>query len=129
LDKVVHFEIPADDMKRSKKFYETAFGWKLEEYPGFDGYMGVHTVPIDEKTHMPKEAGAINGGMLKRQAPILKPVITINVQNMDKAVEAVKKAGGKIVREGMNVGEVGIAAYFEDTEGNILGLWQELKKM
>ncbi len=127
MDKVVHFEIPADDTARAKRFYETAFGWAVESYPEFD-YHGLITVQRDEKTRLPKEAGAINGGMMKRRSPINNPVITINVEDMDRAVEKVKKSGGKIVREKMSVGGMGLAAYFEDSEGNVLGLWQELKK-
>jgi predicted enzyme related to lactoylglutathione lyase len=28
---IVHFEIPADDVERSKKFYSDLFGWKIEK--------------------------------------------------------------------------------------------------
>ncbi len=35
---------------------------------------------------MPKTPGAINGGMLKLQAPVKSPVITINVANIEKTV-------------------------------------------
>ena len=31
---IVHFEIPADDVERSKKFYGDLFGWKIEKWPG-----------------------------------------------------------------------------------------------
>lgn len=27
---VVHFEIPAEDVDRARKFYSTLFGWKIE---------------------------------------------------------------------------------------------------
>ena len=29
---IVHFEIPADDVERSKKFYSDLFGWKIEKF-------------------------------------------------------------------------------------------------
>ena len=128
MDKIVHFEIPADDMKRAQKFYQTAFGWKVEAYPGFEGYYGVYTVEVDEKTRMPKQAGAINGGMLKRESPIKNPVITVNVQDIGASMKKLEAAGGKVVRGMEPVGDFGLAAYFKDTEGNILGLWQDLKK-
>jgi len=32
--KVVHFEIPADNVERAKLFYEKAFGWQISKYPG-----------------------------------------------------------------------------------------------
>lgn len=28
---IVHFEIPADDVERARKFYSTLFGWKIEK--------------------------------------------------------------------------------------------------
>lgn len=33
---IVHFEIPADDVERSRKFYTDLFGWKIEKWPGMD---------------------------------------------------------------------------------------------
>ena len=82
---------------------------------------------IDEN-HVPLEKGVINGGMLKRPEFMKGPVITINVKDMDKAIERVKGNGGKIVHEKTKVGVVGYTAYFKDTEGNILCLWQEISK-
>ena len=28
---IVHFEIPADDVERARKFYSTLFGWKIDK--------------------------------------------------------------------------------------------------
>jgi catechol 2,3-dioxygenase-like lactoylglutathione lyase family enzyme len=33
---IVHYEIPADDVERAKKFYSDLFGWKMEKWPGAD---------------------------------------------------------------------------------------------
>ena len=54
-------------------------------------------------------------------------VITINVKNIDDAMSKIKKSGGKIIMDKFKVGDMGISAYFQDTENNILGLWQNLK--
>ncbi len=125
MDKVVHFEIPADDLERAQKFYKSVFGWNLEKFPDME-YIIVRTTEVDEN-RMPIEPGAINGGMMKREKPITSPVITIAVENIDEAMKKVKKMGGKVVREKMEVGDMGLAAYIMDTEGNIIGLWQYLK--
>ncbi len=124
MDKVVHFEIPADDLPRAQKFYTSVFGWKMESVPEME-YILIGTTPADEKG-MPMEPGGINGGMMKRQSPLNSPVITIDVQNIDEAMKKVKKMGGKTVREKMQVENMGYAAYFKDTEGNIIGLWQKI---
>ena len=122
MGKVVHFEIPADNLARAKKFYSTVFGWTLNEFPEME-YTIVRTVESDENG-MPKEPGAINGGLLQRQDPVKAPIITISVDNMDQAAANIEKNGGKIIRPKMPAGEMGFAAYFKDTEGNVIGLWQ-----
>jgi predicted enzyme related to lactoylglutathione lyase len=128
MDKVVHFEIPADDMARAKKFYSGVFGWKTEDVPGME-YSMVHTVAVDEKTRMPKQAGAINGGMMKRGAGFKTPVLTIDVADIDKALQKVEKAGGKVVKAKEKVMDMGWVAYFTDSEGNVTGVWQSIKPM
>jgi len=57
---VVHFEIPADDPKRARKFYQEALGWRIEAVPGMD-YSMVITTDMDDDGQ-PAAAGAINGG-------------------------------------------------------------------
>ena|SRR3989338_7730308 len=127
MDKVVHFEIPVKDLERAKKFYQDSFEWEINSAPEMD-YNIIMTTAVDENM-MPKEKGAINGGMMIKKSPITSPVITIGVDNIDEKIEIVKKHGGEIVLEKMKVGEIGFAAYIKDTEDNIIGLWQSLRKM
>jgi len=122
MDSVVHFEIPADNPKRAQKFYSTVFDWKINNMPDM-GYALLGTTEVD-KNQMPTKPGAINGGMLKRQAPVKSVVITINVASIDDAAKKIVKQGGKVVRKKSKVGDMGYAAYFKDTEGNVIGLWQ-----
>jgi predicted enzyme related to lactoylglutathione lyase len=122
--KVVHFEIPADDVERAKSFYTDAFGWDISSWPDHD-YMLVGTVATDERG-MPREVGAINGGMLPRQEPIAAPIITIEVADIDAALAKIEELGGKVLRGKQPVAQIGFAAYFADTEGNTLGVWQSL---
>lgn len=129
MDKVVHFEIPVDDLARAKKFY-SIFGWGLQDMSMPDGmnYTMVRTTPVDEKTHMPKEVGAINGGMMMRSKDVRAPVFAINVSSVDVYIKKVGAAGGKVVTPKMEVGGMGYYAYVSDTEGNVLGLWEDIKK-
>ncbi|MBX4211906.1 VOC family protein [Candidatus Pacearchaeota archaeon] len=124
MDKVMHFEIPADDVERARKFYSSIFGWKMNFVPNME-YTILHTGPTDKKG-MVEEKAFINGGMLKRQGCIQSPVITIVVDNIKEAMEKVKKGHGHILKEPEKVGDMGLSAYFKDTEGNVLGLWQPL---
>ena len=50
--------------------------------------------------------------------------ITINVPDIDAALASIKKLGGKQSGKKMPVGDMGWTAYFTDTEGNLIGLWQ-----
>ena len=120
--RVVHFEIPADNVERAQAFYREAFGWTINAIPEM-GYTLVGTTATDE-SGAPKEPGGINGGILARQAPINSPVITIEVDDIDAAAPTIEKLGGVLVGPKAPVGEMGFAAYFTDTEGNVIGLWQ-----
>jgi uncharacterized protein len=123
---VVHFEIPADDVERARTFYQGAFGWTVEPYPGMD-YHGVTTAEVDEQDRLPLERGMINGGMMRRGAEITAPVLTIGVDDIDAALEAVERHGGKTLVGRQAVADMGFTAYFTDSEGNVVGLWQSAR--
>jgi predicted enzyme related to lactoylglutathione lyase len=122
MDKIVHFEIPADDIGRAKDFYGSIFGWEIEDVEGMD-YTVVRTVRVDDQ-QMPTEPGAINGGMMKRSADTPSPVITINVGSIDDALKRIEAAGGSVVHPRQEIPGMGAFAYFKDTEGNTMGLWE-----
>lgn len=120
--RVMHFEIPADDVDRAGDFYRQAFGWEVTAMPDM-GYTILSTTKSDEQG-MPTTPGAINGGMMKRAEPLTGPIITIDVDDIDAALEQVQTSGGSTVLGRQQVGEMGFAAYFKDSEGNTLGMWQ-----
>lgn len=129
MNKVQHFEIPADDVGRARKFYESVFDWKTQDWPMDDGsnYVGLHTGPVDEK-NMWKEAGFINGGMFERRKdfPANGPTIAVTVDDINQTLEKIKNSGGTVLSEVMKVAEMGLYAYVKDTEGNVVGVWQNL---
>src|SRR5258708_39997885 len=122
MDSVVHFEIPADDLERVKKFYGELFGWQFDDVPEVN-YVVARTAEVDER-RMPKQPGSINGGIMERNGTVTAPTFAINVSDIDTAIEKVKNAGGTIVRGKMTVGDMGFMGYFKDTEGNVGSLWQ-----
>ncbi|MCU1562041.1 MAG: hypothetical protein JWN05_420 [Arthrobacter sp.] len=119
---VVHFEIPVDDEERAGKFYSSAFGWKLNPMPEME-YTSVMTTPTDESGG-PSVPGSINGGMFRRDGTLTSPVVTIAVEDIDAALENITALGGATVTGRQEVAGMGWAAYFRDTEGNVVGLWQ-----
>ncbi|HZX02437.1 VOC family protein [Kribbella sp.] len=123
--RIVHFEVPYDDGERARAFYREAFGWNLMEMPEMN-YTMVSTGPVNEQ-QLPAEPGFINGGMFQRSAgnaDLTRPVLTVDVPDIDAAWKTIESLGGERVGEKAPVGDMGFAAYFKDPEGNILGLWQ-----
>jgi uncharacterized protein len=120
---IVHFEIPADDQGRATRFYQSAFDWTINAMPDMD-YNMVTTTPTDEKTGMPKSPGAINGGMFAREGDLKTPIITVDVEDIDATLAQIESLGGSVVKPKDAIPGMGYYAYFRDTEGNVLGLWQ-----
>lgn len=130
MDPLVHFEIPVDDLERARGFYSSVFGWNLMDFPMPDGskYIGVHTTPIDEKTRQPLKPGAINGGIMKRTKTAKAPIFAMNVPSIDERIKQIEKAGGKVVMPKIDMMGMGFYAYVTDPDGNVLGLWEDVKK-
>jgi uncharacterized protein len=123
MDKVVHFEIPADDEGRARSFYGSIFGWQLQEMPGMD-YTLLITTPVDQETQVPTEPGGINGGLMKRSSDTPAPVITVDVASIEDTLRRIEDAGGTTVKPRTEIPGAGAFAYFRDTEGNVVGLWE-----
>lgn len=122
--RVVHFEIPYDDADRARAFYKDAFGWKILDFPQIH-YSIVQSGPTDKETGFPAGTGYIGGGMIKRESPTDRPVITIDVDDIDEALAKIESLGGMAVLGRQEVGDIGYAAYFKDVEGNLMGLFQK----
>lgn len=121
---VVHFEIPADDQDRASKFYREALGWRIEPVPGMD-YSMVITADMDANGQ-PVAAGAINGGMMAREGEITNPVVTVDVPDINATLKRVEELGGSVVVPKNEIPGMGYTAYFRDSEGNVMGLWENL---
>jgi predicted enzyme related to lactoylglutathione lyase len=126
MDKVVHFEIPTKNIKRAKKFYGDIFGWHTHDMPEMN-YTIVHTAKTS-KTGMLQEKGAINGGLTTKDSTAKGPVLVIEIPSIDKYVNKIRKAGGKLVMKKSQVGEMGYYARVRDTEGNVIGIWEDIKR-
>jgi uncharacterized protein len=117
--KVIHFEIPADDIERAQKFYRELFGWKIEQFTGPTPMEYWSVMTSAEKG----EEGGLGGGMMKRQAPQQQITIYIDVPSVDAYVDKVKKLGGEVCFPKMAVPGMGYFAVCLDPENNGFGIW------
>ena len=120
---LVHFEIPSDDIDRSKKFYNELFGWTIEKLPeeslpeGME-YFIISTV--DDKGNK-----ALSGGMMKRQNPQQQGITNyIDVKSVDEYSTKVEQLGGKVMIPKKPVPGIGYFAICSDTENNSFGIWE-----
>jgi predicted enzyme related to lactoylglutathione lyase len=122
VDKVVHFEIPFENKERAMTFYSQCFGWQLQDMPAMQ-YVIAQTVDVGEN-QMPKEPGAINGGLFQRPKEAPSPTLYIGVASVDAAIKKVQSAGGKVVTPKTPIPGMGAYGRVSDTEGNVIGLFE-----
>jgi uncharacterized protein len=137
MNRVVHFEIQADDLDRAQKFYSDSFGWTFQQMgPEVGNYVVIKTGPGPEAIGQPltMENVGINGGMMKRNAPLPEDgkspnsyTSIIGVANIDESIAKIDAAGGVPQTDKMDVPGVGKIRYYKDTEGNIFGIIEPAK--
>lgn len=131
MDSVVHFEMPYNDPARMSKFYEQVFGWHTQPLgKDMGNYVLAMTAESDPEAG-PKETGRINGGFYPKKSdyPAQYPTVVIAVDDVKKSAEAVRKAGGKVLGEPMEIPGVGQYVSFTDTEGNRVSMLQPSPRM
>ena len=117
MNRVVHFEIHAENLNRAARFYGELLGWKFDKWMP-EEYWLITTGPPDEP--------GINGGLFRRKGHVegSSVICTIQVASVDDSVERVMALGGSNVVPKKGIPGVGWLAYSKDTEGNIFGLMQ-----
>ena len=115
------FEIPATDLNRAQKFYETIFGITLNpmDLPNIKMRM----FPLDNM--MTGVGGAVvdSGGFHKPSSTDGVLIYLNGNPDVQNVVDKVEKAGGKIMVPKTEISpEYGFMGVFQDTEGNRIGL-------
>lgn len=129
MDAVVRFEMPYDDAQRVAGFYGSAFGWDTKALGAEMGdYVLATTTATDARG--PTQPGAINGGFFRRKAdwPAQYPSVVIAVDDVAASIEKVRRAGGEVLGEPMEIPGVGRYVSFMDPEGNRVGMLQPTKR-
>ena len=128
MNRVVHFEIHAKDLDGMQRFYNSIFGWDIKD---MGPQMGNYRMVVTGKDEPGAKWPGINGGMTPRQGEpsadgqaVNAFVCTITVDDVDACIEKVKKAGGSIALDKMDIPGVGKMVYCKDPERNIFGMLQ-----
>jgi hypothetical protein len=114
------FEIPATDLDRAVRFYNTILAVemvRMEVSPGYPMAMfpfseGVSGAVISGEGYTPGVTGTL-------------VYLACGEQGMDAVLGRVEGAGGTIVGPKVDAGEHGLVAVILDTEGNRVGLHAE----
>jgi uncharacterized protein len=114
--KICYMEMPAIDVQRSADFYAKVFGWRIRK-------RGDGATAFDDPT------GEVSGAWVTGRPPASQPglVVYIMVDNIEKAVEAVKANGCEIVQP-IGVDAPELTARFRDPGGNVMALYQQPSK-
>lgn len=120
---VVHFEIGVKDLAKAQKFYGPIFGWEFQGF-GPTTAMITNVGPMCEK----KTEGI--GGMINSLGHEPHKYVTFyaQVDNIEKTLEQINKLGGKTLVPPQEVPNMGHFAWFQDPEGNCLGLWKPMTR-
>jgi len=111
------FDINVSNLDRAKKFYETVFEIKLTDLPLEWGNQALF--PFDQ------ESPNISGALVEKsefKSNGNNTVVYFATEDCVTEENRIEKAGGKIVRPKMSIGEFGFVSIFIDTEGNTIGL-------
>ena len=112
---ICYVEIPAPDIKKAGAFYQSIFGWRIT--PSH----------LSDKVYW--EFGTGDGqltGGLDPSLPVGRDgvLLYLSVSNIDETLDAIRIAGGSIVRDKFDIGGgYGSSAIFKDPNGNRLGLF------
>ncbi len=115
-NRVVHFDIPISDSDRANRFYRDVFGWKTSRWGPVD-YWSVTTGPSD--------APGIDGALSAEFESPDGVVVYVAVEDIDAALARVADAGGTVLTGKREIPAVGWNALFRDSEGNLIGLFEE----
>jgi uncharacterized protein len=111
--KMVHFELPAADAERAKRFWSGVFGWEFGDsaMPEMEYYM-VRTGEDQGGAVYPSPETAGTG-----------TIVYFDTDDIDTAIANAREGGGS-AEDKAPIPHVGWFAHCKDTEGNSFSLFQ-----
>lgn len=110
--RIDYLEFPVSDIKKTKEFYSTVFGWTFEDYgPNYTSF-------VDGRL----AGGFFTEPQVQSQVRSGGPLVVIYTTDLQGMHTKVVAAGGKIVRPEFEF-PGGRRFHFTDPSGNELALW------
>jgi predicted enzyme related to lactoylglutathione lyase len=111
------FDIYVSNLERAKKFYETVFNIKLIDFP----------IEWGKQTAFPSDDKGLNisGALVEKENMVANgnnTVVYFVSEDCITEESRVEKAGGKIIKSKMSIGQFGFVSIIVDTESNTIGL-------
>ncbi|HMF44483.1 MAG TPA: VOC family protein [Polyangia bacterium] len=109
---IVHIEFKSSDFARTSAFYAKLFDWQTQQNAS-NSYMKADS------------ADGPSGGWVRAdlvQSP--GPIAYLVVDDLPGKLDAVERAGGRVLVRSMPFAGGGEVGLFADPDGNVLGLWQ-----
>ena len=110
--KLVHFELPAQDVTRAKDFWSGVFGWSFND-PGMAGV----------EYWMTQTGEGQGGAIFPSDGSMRGPIVYFDTDAIDASIAKVRALGGK-AEEKSPIPHIGWFARCTDTEGNDFSLFQ-----
>ncbi|HEX6792133.1 MAG TPA: VOC family protein [Candidatus Krumholzibacteria bacterium] len=116
-NRIVHFEIPANQPEALTKFYGELFGWRFNrmEMPGPEYWLA----------DTGNDGPGINGAIMQRQHPQQPWMNYVEVKSIDAVIQTATGLGATVALPRTPVPGVGAYAAIIDPQGNICGLWEQ----
>lgn len=120
MPKVIHFEVPSDDVDRALKFYSNVSDWKTEK---------IILNGIDHFFIFPKDQDDESFGHITKRERHFDSIINyMGITSFASYHKRVTNNGGKVIIPKTAINDIGFYSLCEDSEGNKFGLWEENKK-
>jgi predicted enzyme related to lactoylglutathione lyase len=112
---ILHIEFKSVNFARTAEFYARLFDWQTEQN-GSGSYMKLNAAGDGSGP----TAGWVRADLI--QAPA--PVAYLAVDDLEKTLQAVEAAGGRVLVRSQPFAGGGEIGLFVDPDGNVLGLWR-----
>ncbi len=114
---IVHIEFSAKDREAAGLFYNSVFGWKIQQMPE----MNYATFDAE---------GGPGGGFnpITKDSPAGTVLVYIETDDIEASLKQVAAQGGKVIRPKDEIPGYGWFGVFADPTGNMVGLYTPMPR-